>query len=117
MNELIKQLSQDKTVWWSTLLSITIIMVSILLVLVYYQSLPPLIPLFNQLPWGADRLSAKINLLLPIALSFIILIGNTTLIKYIYEKMGITTRMLAITTLLIAVLTCIFTIRIIQMIL
>lgn len=117
MNGLIKQLTQDKTVWWSTLLATAFLVLALLLILVFYHSLPPLVPLFNQLPWGTSRLSMKSSLLLPIALAFILLIGNTVLIKYIHEQMTIRARMLSVTSLLISILTFIFTLRIIQIIL
>lgn len=117
MNGLIEQLSIDKTIWWSTLLSVFFLTVALLLVLIFYQNLPPFIPLFNQLPWGIDRLSPKTNLLFPIILTFVLLLCNTTLTKYIYERMVITSRMLAITSLLASLLTLIFTARIIQIIL
>jgi len=117
MNGLIKQLSIDKTIWWSTLLSVFLLLLSLLLVLFFYQSLPPLIPLFNQLPWGIERLGPKINLLFPIILTLILLLCNTALTKYIYERMVITTRMLSITSLLASLITLIFIARTIQIIL
>jgi len=116
MNDLIKNLSRDRTVWWSTLIAIILLLVSGVLVGIFYGSLPPFIPLFNQLPWGTERLSLKINLLLPILLALILLACNCVLTRYIYEKMSITARMLAVTTLLLSTLVFIFVVRIIQII-
>jgi hypothetical protein len=117
MNDLIKNLSHDRTIWWSTLIAVILLLLCIILVAIFYGSLPPFIPLFNQLPWGTERLSSKTSLLLPVLVAFIIVACNSILTKYIYERMSITARMLAVTTLLLSVLVFIFVIRIIQIIL
>ncbi|HVZ58219.1 MAG TPA: hypothetical protein VG935_00490 [Patescibacteria group bacterium] len=117
MNGLIKQLAHDQAIWWGTLFSIGIIVVSLVFLLVVYRSLPPLIPLYNQLPWGVDRLSPRIGLFLPTLLGLGIIIGNSTLIVFFAERMQITARMLTLTTILISTLILVFIFRTVLLIL
>ena len=83
----------------------------------FYRNLPPLIPLFNQLPWGTDRLIGKLGLFIPIVVSVGIMILNAFATRYIYEKMPIAARMLNVTGFLISLLTLFFVFRTIQLIL
>ena len=116
MNGLIKHLSSDKTVWWSVIFSLAILVLTLFFVLLFYRALPPVIPIFNQLPWGTERLSTKLALLLPPGVAFVILIINVFMTNLISEKLPVVARMLTITTLLIALLTIVFVFRIIQLI-
>lgn len=117
MNGLIKFLSSDRTIWVSIIVSLIFIVISVFLTGLFYHNLPPLIPLFNQLPWGTDRLVDKVGLIIPSIVGLGILLGNAILTKFIYEKMPITARMLNITTFLITLLSLVFVFRTIQLIL
>lgn len=117
MNAFIKFLSSDRTIWLSIISSLLLTVISLFLVLLFYHNLPPLVPLFNQLPWGTDRLIDKFGLIIPCLIGLGIIIGNAVVTKYVYEKMPITARMLNITTLLITLLTLVFVFRTIQLIL
>lgn len=117
MNGTIKFLSSDRTIWLCIICSLIFILLSLFFTGLFYHNLPPLIPIFNQLPWGTDRLMSKLGLLIPIAVCLGILVINAFTTRYIYEKMPITARMLNITTFLITLLTLIFVFRTIQLIL
>ncbi|CAN5189806.1 hypothetical protein BH09PAT1_BH09PAT1_4590 [soil metagenome] len=117
MNGLIKFLSSDRTIWLSIITSMCFIVVSIFLTGLFYRNLPPLIPLFNQLPWGTDRLIDKVGLIIPSIIGLVILISNAFSTRYIYDKMPITARMLNVTTVIITLLGLVFVFRTIQLIL
>jgi hypothetical protein len=117
MNGLIKFLSSDRTIWFSILVSLSLLFICLILAVLFYRNLPPLIPLFNQLPWGADRLFEKLGLFIPIIVSLGIIVMNAFTTRYIYEKMPIAARMLNVTGFLIALLTLFFVFRTIQLIL
>jgi hypothetical protein len=108
MKNLFKYVKTDKIIKWSFQLST----VSLLSQLVYtgfsYLSLPPLVPLFNQLPWGEDRLGQKYEIFIPCILTLLFLIGNLFLINALYEKLPLLSRILSITALLISILSLIF---------
>jgi hypothetical protein len=83
----------------------------------YFFKLPPFIPLFNQLPWGMERLSEKIGIFLPLSLSWCFFIINSIIAAIIYEKMPLMSRIISVTSFLIALLTFIFIARTIQLVL
>ena len=117
MNGFVKFLSSDRTIWFSLLASLSLLLICLILGGLFYRNLPPLIPLFNQLPWGTDRLFDKLGLFIPILVSLSILIINALITRYIYEKMPVTARMLNVTGFLISLLTLFFVFRTIQLIL
>lgn len=117
MKELFKNIRNDKVFLGSFSLTLVLIIISLIYIILLYNKLPPYIPLFNQLPWGYERLGTTIMIFLPIAAVLVITIGNIILSSIIYEKTQIVSRMLAVTSLLIAFLSFLFTIRTIQLIL
>jgi hypothetical protein len=117
MNGIIKFLSSDRTIWLSTIVSLGLLFISLALSGLFYTNLPPLVPIFNQLPWGTDRLVSKLGLFIPIIISLLILITNVFVTRHIYVKMPITARMLNVTTFLLSFLTLFFVFRTIQLIL
>ncbi|MBI3342859.1 hypothetical protein HY087_01740 [Candidatus Gottesmanbacteria bacterium] len=80
------------------------ILVSVALLLWRYPKLPPLIPLWYSKPWGADRLAHPLWLaILPIG-SLVILIVNTIAARILTRDMLIFTQILAVTALLVSIL-------------
>ena len=116
MNEFIKHISSDRILSYGVILSLIILFITLMYIAVFYPSLPPVLPIFNQLPWGVARLGGKIQIFLPTLLVFAIIIINIIFARFIYERMPLTTRMLYITTTLLSFFTLYFTIRIIQLI-
>ena len=116
MNGFFRTIQDDKIAQRSFTASFAIIFFGIIYIAFYYRNLPPFLPLFNQLPWGDQRLSKTIGVFIPPLISFLILISNFTFSSLIYKKNPLLSRILAITTLLIAVLTFLFIIRTVQIV-
>lgn len=111
MNGLFRHLTSDRIVKRSLLLAISLLVVTTIYLLVVYQMLPPIVPVFNQLPWGIERLGDKITIFLPLLTSFVFLLINMIFSNIMYEKMPLVIRMISITSLLIVFVTSIFIIR------
>jgi hypothetical protein len=79
--------------------------------LLNYSKLPPLLPVFNQLPWGADRLSSTLGIFIPSILVLMISFINLLLCGYIYSNSPLLSRIFAFTTFLISLLNFLFIIR------
>lgn len=117
MSAIIKFLAQDRTIWFAILISLGILIVSAALITLSYWNLPPLLPLFNQLPWGVDRLSSKLGLFIPVIIATSMIGINILVTYYIYEKIPTVARLLNISGLVVSSLTLFFIFRTIQLIL
>ena len=84
---------------------------------VFFLSLPPVVPLFNQLPWGEDRLGVKFEIMLPLIITGLFFIFNYFLLARLYRTMPLVSRIIGITTLLASLLSFIFIMRTLQLIL
>ncbi len=116
MNEFFKDAKEDKVILAGFSTSFILVIITVVYILFYYSSLPPFIPLFNQLPWGNIRLGTTIMIFIPIALAFFISIINMVISSIIYKKMQVLSRILATTSLLIAFLSFLFILRTISLI-
>lgn len=67
------------------LVSFSIGILSILSVLIAQSFLPPQIPLYYGLPVGEEQLSSSLNLVVPGAVSLLILVINFILVKFTKE--------------------------------
>jgi hypothetical protein len=116
MKGLFKKINADKIIRLGTYASLAFLVFHLLYICITFSFLPPFLPLFNQMPWGGDRLGVKIEIFLPfiIGLSFFCL--NLVLALRLYEKMPLASRILSITSLIINILFMIFIIRTIQLI-
>lgn len=86
MKEKFNLLLQDQFVRISLLLSLLFIVPLVLLIIFSYSKLPPLIPFFNSMPWGEERLYfSKITILLPLLL-LIVFILNILQAVFVYKK-------------------------------
>lgn len=117
MKELFRYIKSDKIVKLSIALAGILLFSEVIYTIFFYSSLPPYVPLFNQLPWGEDRLGLRIEIFLPILATLVFLLLNLFLIRYFYEKMPLISRIIGITTLLINVLSFIFTFQTLHIIL
>ncbi len=76
MKEKFKILLSDQFIRISLLLSLLFIIPLVIIIIATYGSLPPLIPFFNSMPWGEQRLVASnVTIFLPLLLIGIF-IGN-----------------------------------------
>lgn len=117
MKKFFNKLKRDRIIYRGHIVSFFILLVSAIYLLIYYQNLPPFIPLFNQLPWGEERLMSTIGIFLPVFITTIIAMLNVILSSLIYEKNPLVPRILTLTSLLLAILTLLFIIRTIQIVL
>lgn len=80
------------------------IVISLALFLWKYPTLPPLVPLWYGKPWGIDRLAHPLWLMLLPGGSFVVLITNIIAEKVLTRDMLVFAQILALTALLVAVL-------------
>ncbi|MBI2613838.1 MAG: hypothetical protein HYW62_03620 [Candidatus Levybacteria bacterium] len=111
MKEFFKDISHDKTIVPAFFINGFFIIVSIIFILFSYSKLPPFIPIFNQLPWGEQRLGSTLSIFIPVLAVLLILIINIFTSALIYKKTPLVARMLAAVSLLSSVLTCLFIIK------
>lgn len=100
MNALLSRIKIDKIVYYSSLSSLVTILLSSVIVGIFYRLIPPIIPLYNQMPWGETRLAAKSALFLLLALGFGIYILNLIILHYLYNSIPLLSRILSVTTVL-----------------
>ena len=111
MNETFKLVLGDKIARWSLILSSIFLMLEIISIGIFYFSLPPLLPLFNQMPWGERRLGIKPAIFIPVILAIVFLSFNFVTSAQLYEKTPLLARILSITTFLASLLSFIFIVR------
>jgi hypothetical protein len=117
MRGFFKDITSDNITQKGFFICFLIILLSCGYAVFYFNNLPPLLPLFNQLPWGEQRLIETAGIFIPPIISFLILLINLILASLIYKKVPLISRVLAITCLLISVLTFLFVIRTVQAVL
>jgi hypothetical protein len=116
MNGFISYVTSDKIIKWGVFLSACLVGLMLAFLGFFYRLLPPYVPVYNQMPWGIERLGGRLELFLPILLALGVLILNVILSRLWYEKLPLLSRMLSVTTFLINLLTFIFIVRIILLI-
>mgnify|MGYP001588351583 FL=1 len=116
MKEFFKHIVADKTITLVYLINGFFIIATIIFILFSYGSLPPFIPIFNQLPWGEQRLGTTITIFIPVLVALCILIINLITSAIIYKKIPLVARMLAAISLLISILTFILVVKTITLI-
>lgn len=78
----------------SLILSLMFVVPSIFLILISYTSLPPLIPFFNSMPWGEERLvDSHVIIFLPFILLGIF-VGNLLYAIFAYRKNVLVSRII-----------------------
>lgn len=114
MNGFFKNIKEDRLIFRGFILTFAIVILSVLYIFLYYKRIPPLVPLFNQMPWGEERIARKIWIFsLPI-LSFVIFVFNLGFSSLVYKKNPLIPRLLVVTSFLISILTLLFLVRTIQ---
>ena len=116
MNGFFNEVKKDKVISGGFLLTFIIVFLAFVYILIRFGSLPPYMPLFNQLPWGNQRLGTSIMIFIPLGIAIFIAIFNILICYFIYKKSQIISRMLAATSVLIAFLSFLFILRTINLI-
>lgn len=112
----VTKITSDKIFFWSFLLSLLFILFSTVYTLFSYSKLPPIIPLYNQLPWGEARIGTKIEIFIPGIIAFFIFLINLFLSSALYKKMPFISRILCVTSLLTNFFALIIVVRAIRLI-
>ncbi|MFH1832732.1 MAG: hypothetical protein ABH816_01005 [Candidatus Levyibacteriota bacterium] len=111
MNALFENIKSDKILFWGFLIAVFLLLLNLVFILFSYSSLPPFLPIFNQMPWGEKRLGVKLQIFLPLAITFCIFVLNLFLSSSLYKKMPLLSRILALTTFLICFFSLLFSAR------
>lgn len=117
MNEFFKPLDQDKVLTFGFLFSFACIVFAFVLLLIFYRNLPPVVPLFNQLPWGDDRLGLKIQTFIPLGIALFTLLLNLFLGCFFYKESPLASRILTMASFSVSFFVFIFIIRLLQIML
>lgn len=111
MNALFENIKEDKLLERGFLLNFFIIVISLLYILLYFKNLPPFIPIFNQLPWGEQRIAETIWIFLLPVISFLILGINLISSSMFYKKNPLIARLFSVTSFLVSTLAFLFIVR------
>ena len=104
MRDRIKILYQDKFLFYTNTLTAFFFLAATVLVVINYNNLPPLIPIFNSMPWGMKRLySSDVAILFPIIL-FSVIVINALLVVIIYRRHTLLSRLFSFNSFLVCVL-------------
>jgi hypothetical protein len=115
MKKLFNNIKDDRTIIFASFINIFLIAVAIIYILFFYGKLPPLVPVFNQLPWGEQRLGDTLTIFIPIGASLLIFVINIFIGNFIYKSIPLISRMLVAISLLAGILTFILTLRTISL--
>lgn len=97
-------------------MNVFFIIATVVYILIFYSQLPPFVPVFNQLPWGEQRLGNTITIFIPVLVALSILVLNIFTASFSYKKAPLVSRMLAAISLLSAVLMFLFIIKTVSLI-
>lgn len=112
-----KYLRSDRILFYGCLCSFILFVVSTGIILITYPHLPPFIPLYNQLPWGEERLGKKIEFFtFPVMMGGVLLM-NAIFAIYVYEKTPLLSRLFAVTSFLAGIFGLLFVIRTVELVL
>src|SRR5437773_2782559 len=117
MKEIINLIRNDRILSRFYFTSFGLIFITISYIVFVYRNLPPLIPLYNQLPWGSERLGSRIEIFIPDLVVVFISILNLIISTVVYKNSPLISRMLSVTSFLIALLTFLFIFRTTQIVL
>lgn len=117
MKKLFKNIKSDKITNLAFLFTLVLILINLVFILLSYRNLPPFVPIFNQLPWGEQRLGITITIFIPLLVSLLIFGINLITGEIIYKKIPLVARMLSAICLLISILSFLFIVKTITLIL
>lgn len=116
MKEFFKDIKNDKIIVSAFFINTFSIIAALVYISLFYGKLPPFIPIFNQLPWGEQRLGNQITIFIPVLTALLIFIINMFVSTAIYRKIPLISRMFVVISLLVGILTFLFVIKTITLI-
>ena len=111
MKNLINNLKKDKLTFRGFVISLLLTLITFLYIAINYSNLPPIIPIFNQLPWGNNRLTPTIGIFIPLLVFIAVFIFNIIFTSLIYSKNPLVARFIAAITLILAMMNLLFIFR------
>lgn len=111
MKSFINNIKADRWTFRGFNISLILTFLTIIFILFNYKNLPPLIPIFNQLPWSDQRLIETPGIFIPIVVFGIIFLINIIFASFVYSKNPLIARIVSAITFIIAVLNFLFIIR------
>lgn len=109
MKNFIREIRKDRITFNIFLFSFLIGIIHLFFILINYKNIPPFIPIFNQLPWGNERLIQTNGIFIPIFLFLCVYIFNFCFVLFLYKKNNpLLGRIIASITLLLSMLSFIF---------
>ncbi len=111
MKDFIKNIKADKLTFRGFIISFFVGIFTLLIIIIAYKNLPPLIPIFNQLPWGEQRLTETIGIFIPLVVFAIIFVFNLSFTSLIYSKNPLIARIVAAVTLILAIMNFVFIVK------
>lgn len=111
MKKFVNTLQSDKIIYRSSLVAGIFTIFALTVGGATYFFLPPVIPLFNQMPWGEGRLGIREAIFIPGVLSIAVYIINLFLSITAYDKMPLASRIIAVTTIFISIFAFLLTLR------
>ncbi len=116
MKKYFNSLKKDRLIFRLYIATFIIISITASYILFNLSKLPPLIPVFNQMPWGEERLSSTFGIFIPSIITSLIFFVNIILSAVSYTTSPLISRLIAITSFLTALLTFLFIVRTISLI-
>lgn len=116
MSGYFKSLLSDRVILYTSWATFFVLFAQLMILSFAYRNLPPLVPLYNQLPWGDVRLADKNGLFFPFGIAVITVVLNVV-VSHFYLKQPLILRFLFVTSFLVCLLVLIFTIRTVQLVL
>lgn len=107
MKNNIRKALSDKGIGYALIFSFVLLLIQVVLVSFEYFKLPPLVPLFNSLSWGNDRLTFRVFVFFVPLLLLSTGILNIGIAAASYRKHILLSRMLSYNLLLCAILSTI----------
>jgi len=111
MKKLINNIKADKLAFRGFIISLLLTLLTVLYILLNYSNLPPIIPIFNQLPWGNNRLVPINGIFIPVIVFTVIFIFNIIFTSIVYPKSPLIARIVAAVTLILAMMNLLFIVR------
>ncbi len=111
MKKYFKFIKEDRLLKRLFIVSLILIVLTGTFAILTFSKLPPLLPIFNQLSWGEDRLSPAIGIFIPLLLAIIIYVNNLIFSAISYQISPLISRLFAVTTFLTSFIAFLFTVR------
>jgi len=111
MKNFINNIKADKLTFRGFIISFLLTLLTVFFIILNYEHLPPFVPVFNQLPWGNQRLIATPGIFIPVVIFAFVFIFNIIFTSVVYSKNPLIARIVAAVTLLISIMNFLFIVR------